>query len=71
MFDNMLRAAEKRTVVMISHRLSACRGADMIYVLSGGRIVERGTHQELTAAGGMYAHMWRTQASGYVDWASE
>ena len=71
MFDNMLRAAEKRTVVMISHRLSACRGADTIYVLSGGRIVERGTHQELTAAGGMYANMWRTQASGYVDCASE
>ena len=67
MFDNMLRAAEKRTVVMISHRLSACRGADTIYVLSGGRIVERGTHQELTAAGGMYANMWRTQASGYTD----
>ena len=67
MFDNMLRAAEKRTVVMISHRLSACRGADMIYVLSGGRIVEQGTHQELTAAGGMYANMWETQASGYID----
>ena len=47
-----------RTVIMIAHRLSTVVGADKILVLDQGRVVEQGTHQELTAAGGLYAKMW-------------
>ena len=50
-----------RTSLVIAHRLSTVRQADQILVLDGGRIVERGTHAELLAAGGLYAELYHTQ----------
>ena len=50
-----------RTALVIAHRLSTVRGADQILVVDGGRIVERGRHHELLAAGGLYADLYRTQ----------
>ena len=53
-----------RTTLMIAHRLSTARRADVILVLDKGRVVERGTHEELLGLGveqGMYAKMWRDQ----------
>ena len=47
-----------RTVIMIAHRLSTVVGADKILVMDQGRLVEQGTHEQLTAAGGLYARMW-------------
>ncbi len=47
-----------KTVIMIAHRLSAVTGADQIVVMDGGRVVERGRHEELLGAGGAYARMW-------------
>lgn len=52
---------QKRTVIIISHRLSALRDCDTIIYLEGGRIVEKGSHQELLAVGGRYAALYREQ----------
>ena len=50
-----------RTSLVIAHRLSTVRAADQILVIDGGQIAERGTHDELLAAGGVYAGLYRTQ----------
>ncbi|MCH8628950.1 ABC transporter ATP-binding protein/permease [Arsenicicoccus piscis] len=52
-----------RTALVIAHRLSTVRGADLILVVDEGRIVEQGRHSELLAAGGLYAELYRTQFS--------
>ena len=52
-----------RTSLVIAHRLSTVRGADLILVVDGGRIVQRGSHSELLAVGGLYADLYRTQFS--------
>ena len=54
-------ALQGRTALVIAHRLSTVREADQILVLDDGRIVERGRHDELVAAGGLYAELYRTQ----------
>jgi ATP-binding cassette subfamily B protein len=54
-------ALSGRTSIVIAHRLSTVREADQILVVEAGRIVERGTHTELLAAGGAYADLYRTQ----------
>lgn len=53
--------SEGRTTVMIAHRLSTVIGADEIIVLKDGKIAERGTHQELLGAKGLYEEMWNRQ----------
>jgi ATP-binding cassette subfamily B protein len=58
---NLQAAAAGRTVLMMTHRLRAARAADRIVVLDGGRIVESGQHDDLVAAGGLYAELWRIQ----------
>jgi len=63
---SMLTAAENKSVVFISHRLSTTRIADRIYMLEKGRIIEEGSHAELLERKGKYAEMWRVQAGQYL-----
>jgi subfamily B ATP-binding cassette protein MsbA len=64
--ENLMRG---RTTFVIAHRLATVRRADMILVMDGGRIVERGTHGELLAKGGRYAqiHDLQLQSSRIAD----
>lgn len=59
--DALERVSQNRTTLVIAHRLSTIIGADEIIVLEAGRIVERGTHVQLLARGGLYASMWNRQ----------
>jgi len=59
--DALDRVSLGRTTLVIAHRLSTIIGADEILVVSRGEIVERGTHQQLLAKGGLYASMWNRQ----------
>lgn len=56
-------ASRGRTTLMVAHRLSTVQNADEIIVLEAGRIIERGSHDALLAAGGSYADMWARQAA--------
>jgi ATP-binding cassette subfamily B protein len=64
-FDRVLDLTRGLTTILISHRFSTVRRADSICVLEGGRVVERGTHDELIASGGRYAAMFELQASRF------
>lgn len=57
----LAEALDGRTAVVIAHRLSTIRAADQILVIEDGRVAERGTHEELLAAGGRYEELYRTQ----------
>ena len=59
--DALERLMEGRTTIMIAHRLSTVRGVDQILVLDHGEIVQRGSHEDLVEADGLYRHLWEAQ----------
>jgi ABC-type multidrug transport system fused ATPase/permease subunit len=67
MWTRFKALAAGKTAILISHRMSTVRMAERIAVLRGGRIEELGSHAELLARGGRYAHLFRVQAAGYLD----
>ncbi len=64
-FDHFREVTREQMTILISHRVSTVRMADRILVLNQGQIVERGSHEELMALGGRYAHLFALQAAGY------
>jgi len=60
--ENLRNMLKERTVVIVAHRLSAIRDADLIYVMDRGQIVEQGTHEQLLEKGGRYARCWLQQS---------
>ncbi len=59
---------QRRTTIAIAHRLSTIRNADVIFAIDRGTIVERGTHDELLAEGGLYARLYQEQfGNGAVE----
>ena len=63
--QSIIRQAENKTVIFISHRLSTTQMADRIYMFDGGEIVECGSHDELMGQNGKYAEMYRVQSQKY------
>jgi ATP-binding cassette subfamily B protein len=64
-FEQFRELARERMVILISHRFSTVRMADQILVIQGGRVLERGSHDELMRLDGHYAHLFSLQARGY------
>lgn len=71
LFARLRSLARGRTAIYISHRFSTVRQADRILFLEHGRLVEQGTHEELMALGGRYAHLFTLQAAAYTGEAVE
>jgi ATP-binding cassette subfamily B protein len=67
LFRDFLQLTSGLTTILISHRFSTVRHADLICVLEGGRMVEQGSHQNLVAAGGRYARLFGLQAARFRD----
>ena len=64
-FNYFRSLTQNRMVVLISHRFSTVRMADKIVVMANGEIIEQGSHEQLLAAAGRYAHLFALQAAGY------
>ncbi|MES2717171.1 MAG: ABC transporter ATP-binding protein [Pseudomonadota bacterium] len=63
---SLYRLMEGKTVVAIAHRLSTIAAMDRLVVMDAGRIVEQGRHEDLLAAGGLYARLWAHQSGGFL-----
>jgi len=66
LFRNIMKEGSDHTMLFISHRLSSVKNCDKVFMLEKGRLIEEGTHQELVAANGSYAQMYKKQAMNYL-----
>jgi ATP-binding cassette, subfamily B, bacterial len=66
-FAKFVELVKGKTALLISHRLGSARMADRVIVINNGRVAETGSHEELMAAGGLYAELFKTQAQWYEE----
>lgn len=66
LFKSIMEDGKRNAMIFISHRLSSVKNADCVLMLERGKIIERGSHKELTARGGSYAEMYKKQAMNYL-----
>lgn len=67
-YKNLNHVSENRTAIFISHRMSSCRFCDRILVFDEGRLVQKGSHEELLGdVKGKYYQLWRSQEQYYTD----
>lgn len=66
LFESIMQDSKDKTMIFISHRLSSVQNADEVIMLEEGRIIERGTHEELMGLGLAYADMYKKQAQNYL-----
>ncbi len=64
-FEHFRKLTQRKIAILISHRFSTVRMADQIVVIEQGRIIERGSHEQLMQLNGHYAHLFSLQARGY------
>jgi ATP-binding cassette, subfamily B, multidrug efflux pump len=64
--ENLYRLMQGKTVIAIAHRLSTIAAMDRLVVMDKGRVIEEGSHEELVAAGGLYAQLWQRQSGGFL-----
>jgi len=65
--ESLFKLMEGKTVIAIAHRLSTIAQLDRLVVMEKGEIIENGTHDELVAAGGIYADLWSRQSGGFLS----
>jgi ATP-binding cassette subfamily B protein len=64
-FNNLSKTYKNKSLILVSHRFSTVRNADMVFVVQDGQITENGTHEDLLKLNGKYARMFTVQAKGY------
>ncbi len=64
--ESLEQLMQNRTTIVVAHRLSTLAKMDRILVFDQGKVMEEGSHDQLIAKGGHYAHMWRMQAGGFL-----
>ncbi len=66
-YKDLRNMSEGRICIFISHRLQSCRVCDFILVLHNGKVIQQGTHEELSACEGKYKELWGSQRSLYEE----
>ena len=65
--DALWKLMERRTAIVVAHRLSTIQKMDRIIVMDDGKVIEQGTHKELLALNGQYASLWARQSGGFIE----
>ncbi len=64
--ENLLQLMENKTVIAVAHRLSTISALDRLIVIDQGKVVQQGSHKELTQTKGLYADLWKRQSGGFI-----